>query len=129
MAALFGSSMGAAGAFPITVSPATRLDPSWVPLGSLTTITPVSTTPHNVTTTAGTLILLCDATAAGITVNLPTITGNTAVYRIKKTDASANTVTIDPAGAETVEGAATATLTTQYESIDLACSASGWHVL
>lgn len=45
---------------------------------------------------------------------------------IKKIDSSANTVVIDPNGAETIDGAATFTLSNQYEAIMLVCTGSAW---
>jgi hypothetical protein len=52
-------------------------------------------------------LILADATSANITVTLLTAAAREGrdIY-VKKIDASANTVTIDPAGSETLDGAA-----------------------
>jgi hypothetical protein len=88
----------------------------------------VSTTPYNETLASGTRTLNVDATAANITINLPTAVGNTAKLRIKKIDSSAHTVTIDGNAAETIDGGATAVLTRQYESIDLRSNNANWGI-
>ncbi len=76
-------------------------------------------------------LVTVDATAGPITITLPTITAASpsilgARYDIKKTDASANAITVS--GAETIDGAATATLAAQYDSISISAGATEWHV-
>lgn len=68
---------------------------------------------------------LCDCTLNAITINLPVGVSGTQ-YVIKKTDATANAVTIDANGAELIDGAGTATITTQYESITIVSDGSNW---
>ena len=64
------------------------------------------------------------------TITLPTASGIIGrMYHIKKTDSSANTVTIDENGAETIDGGVTAILTTQYESITIITNGSEWWIL
>jgi len=62
--------------------------------------------------TNGENFVLADATAASQTMNLPATGRNT--YIVKKKDATANTVTLDPAGGATIDGAATLVISTQY---------------
>lgn len=81
------------------------------------------------TSTTGEKALLCDCTANAITINLPTAAGNVAKFHVKKIDAGANTVTVDPAGAETVDGGATAVLQVQSESIDLISDGTNWMIV
>jgi hypothetical protein len=50
------------------------------------------------------------------------------VYHIKKMGSTA-LVIIDGNGTETIDGALTATLTTQYESIMLVSDGIEWHVI
>lgn len=50
-------------------------------------------------------------------------------YTIKKIDASANTVTIDPNGAETIDGALTLVITTQYTAVKIHCDGSNWWIV
>lgn len=71
----------------------------------------------------------CNATSAAITVTLPTITGNTGVYyHIKKTDSSNNNCTITPNGAETIDGATTQQIGSQYTSISIVAGSDEWHI-
>ena len=91
--------------------------------------TAVSSTPYTATAITGYPVLLVNATSASVTVNLPTAVGNSAAYSIKKTDSSANTVTIDASGAETIDGGATAVLIRQYESITIVSDNTNWHII
>lgn len=81
------------------------------------------------TRTSGTEVILGDASGGAVTVNLPASSGNKAMFVIKKTDSSANTVTVDGNAAETIDGGATAVLTRQFESITLVCDGSNWHII
>lgn len=68
-----------------------------------------------------------DATSAGFTLNLPTaanISGRTLI--IKKVDSSTNLVTIDPSGAETIDGSSTYELGMQYQSVTLVSDGTNW---
>lgn len=70
-----------------------------------------------------------DATAGAITITLPPAFGNTGrQITIKKIDASANYVTVDGNGAETIEGSASYDLTVQGEYLTVACDGSGWWI-
>jgi hypothetical protein len=76
------------------------------------------------------LVVLVDASGAARSVNLPAAVDSLAKqYYIKKIDAAANAVTIDPDGAELIDGAATAVLTAQYDSLHIYCDGAGWHIL
>ena len=87
----------------------------------------VTTTPYS----AGhELTILVDATAGNKTVNLPA--GSTALHRlyhVKKIDSSSNTVTIDGNASQTIDGALTKVLATQYDSITIQCDGTNWHIL
>lgn len=77
-----------------------------------------------------TSVYLCDATSGAITVTLPAASGATnRIYHIKKTDSSANAVVVDGSGSETVDGGTTATISAQFESIQIICDGSNWHIL
>ena len=70
---------------------------------------------------------LCDCTSNAITLNLPVgVTGTQ--YVIKKTDATANAVTVDANGSELIDGAATQTISTQYDSITIVSDGSNWFI-
>lgn len=81
------------------------------------------------TQTFGTIVILCNCTSNSITINLPTAVGNTAIYILKKTDSSANTVTVDPNSTQTIDGGSTAVLQVQYESITVVSDNSNWMVI
>lgn len=64
------------------------------------------------------------------TITLPAASSNAGrIYNIKKIDAAGTTVTIDPNASETIDGAGTATITTQYQSITIQCDGSNWFIL
>ena len=68
-----------------------------------------------------------NAAAGAIVINLNTVAQNSGLRCIvKKIDASANTVTIDPAGAETIDGAATYVLTAQWQAVCFWNSGAMW---
>jgi hypothetical protein len=68
-----------------------------------------------------------DASGAARTITLPTASSaKWRKYIIKKIDASANTVTIDASGAETIDGALTITLTVQWQSIEIQSNGTSW---
>jgi hypothetical protein len=74
--------------------------------------------------------ITCDASSAAFTVTLPTAVGISGrVYYIKKIDSSFNIVTIDANGTETIDGALTKKLATQYESIKLMSNGANWIIL
>lgn len=51
-------------------------------------------------------------------------------FRIKKVDSSANTVTVTRAGSDTIDGATTYVLTSQYQSVDLVSSGgTAWNIM
>lgn len=70
----------------------------------------------------------CDATAAGFTVTLPTVLDARGMsLLIVKTDSSANVVTVAAASSETINGAATETLTSQWGRAELYCDGVQWY--
>lgn len=74
-------------------------------------------------------IILCDASPGALTITLPPIASNPGLaFRIKKTDSSANNVTVDANGSELIDRALTAVLTTQDESIDVASNGTSWSI-
>ena len=82
------------------------------------------------TATGGDYTILVTCSIADITITLPAATDSEGLtYNIKKLDATAWEVIVDGDGAELVEGAATATLTVQYEAITIQCDGTGWWVL
>lgn len=89
-------------------------------------VSPVRTVTGTVTARPIDRVLKADASSAGVTVNLPSAAPNPVVYTIVKVDATGNTVTIDPSGAQTINGAATRILSTQWESVTIRSDGANW---
>lgn len=72
-----------------------------------------------------------DASGGACTHNLLAVAtaGDGFLQYIVKTDSSTNAVTIDGSAAETINGAATITLTQQWESVLLLCDGTEWWVI
>jgi hypothetical protein len=89
----------------------------------------ITTKSADYTATATDYVLLVDATSAAVTITLPAVaTSAGLVYVIKKIDA-ANNVVIDGNAAETIDGAATVTLSAQWQSKMIACDGTAWFVI
>lgn len=75
--------------------------------------------------------LLANATAASFTITLlPAGTNLTnQIISVQKNDTTANTVTIDGAGSELIDGTATITLSSPNQCVFLQAAQSGWHVI
>lgn len=93
--------------------------------GGYTVVT--KTAGYTEATTSGELIVLCTLTA-GFTIGLPTAVGNTATFTFKKTLA-AGQITIDGAGAETIDGGLTAVLNNLDESITIKSDNANWRIV
>ena len=76
-------------------------------------------------------VLTMDASGANRTFTLTAAAtvGDGFVVTVKKIDSSANTVTIDADGSETIDGALTKVLSSQYETTTLICDGSNWHTV
>lgn len=73
-------------------------------------------------------VILADALSASMSVVLPELAKARGRWLyVKKVDASANAVTIDGFDAETIDGSATRTTTTQYDAFVLFAGDSEWH--
>ena len=94
------------------------------------TIIQFAQSPYTVLVTG--VSLYCNATAGAITLNLPAVAtaGYGKRYAIYKTDASVNAITVDPDGAETIDGAGTHTsMNAQWDSITIESTVAGWIIL
>lgn len=93
-----------------------------------TNVTTVTSTSH----TAGdehTILVDDDTAGSAVTVTLPAVSGNSGLqYHIKKLGSTANVI-IDGNASETIDGATTHTLTTQYENIKIVCDGSNWFII
>jgi hypothetical protein len=73
-------------------------------------------------------VIIADATSASMSIVLPELSKARGRWLyVKKIDASANAVTIGGFDSETIDGAATLTTTTQYDSWTLFAGDSEWH--
>lgn len=89
----------------------------------------VTTVSVDLSLTSSHQVLAVNANAAARTLTLPAASSSIIgrVYRIKKTDSSANTVTIAVTGSDTIDGASSYVLSSQYQSVDVICtSSSAW---
>lgn len=75
-------------------------------------------------------ICVVDATGGAVTITLPTAASaiNRCFY-IKKIDASGNAVTVDGDGSETIDGATTASLASQYDSVQVVSDGTEWWII
>lgn len=98
------------------------------------------TATNNVTTTKATTYtateadsnkeIICDATSAAFTVNLPaaaSVWSGFTLY-LKKIDSTTNAITIDGNASETIDGSTTYALAAQYDAVMLVCDGSNWVV-
>lgn len=82
------------------------------------------------TVTGSDYLVMCDASAGPITVTLPATTaGLGRTLQVKKIDTTLNYVTIAAIGADTIDGASTAVLTTQYEAVTVLAVNGNWVIL
>lgn len=91
---------------------------------TVTTITSAAS-PYSAT---GNQVVLVNATGGAVTVSLPSAVTTTTPIEVKKTDSSSNAITVDPVGAQTVDGAATYLITLQYESAKFISDGTNWFV-
>ena len=93
-------------------------------------LTPSRTVEADLLATTADGLLVVDATDGNVEVRLPVsrpVGGK--LYYVKKSDATANTVTITPNGTETIDGAASEVLGAQNESVILIARDGSWTVL
>lgn len=75
-------------------------------------------------------VILCSASGGAWTLTLPTAVGITGkVYKIKKTDASVNAVTIGTTSSETIDGSTTFPIDIQYTCVTVVSDGSNWQVI
>lgn len=81
------------------------------------------------TTTAADALIRADAAGGAFTVTLPTAVGITGkIFWVKRTSAS-NNVTVGTTSSQTIDGASTKTLTTQYATIAIVSNGTNWDTL
>jgi len=93
--------------------------------------TSAKTAGYTVTASNDRVLFLCDTTGGAFTLALPAAAsaGNGFEIAVKKTDSSANAITIDADGSETIDGAGTVAVSSRYDIAAIRCDGSGWHVV
>lgn len=86
------------------------------------------TTTYNATSLDN--VILADCTSAGFTVTLPTAVGFTGLwFRIKKTDATVNALTIATTSSQTIDGETSIVFTTPYQGVTVLSNGTNWSVI
>ncbi|MDW7727004.1 MAG: hypothetical protein SCH70_07815 [Candidatus Methanoperedens sp.] len=74
--------------------------------------------------------VLVNAQTAAIILTLPdTANREGKIYDIKKIDSSTNTVTLETAGSETIDGEQTLVIYEQYDSYTILSDGTNWHMV
>ncbi len=73
--------------------------------------------------------LLGDASGGDFTISLPEAGNVEGKVLVLKNVGASGTLTIDPSGSETIDGASTHGLAGQYDSIMIQSDGSNWHIL
>jgi hypothetical protein len=75
-------------------------------------------------------IIIWDTTSGNKVLSLPAAaSSNNFAFNVKKIDNTANTITVDPDGAELIEEGTTAVITSQYEAFSAVCDGTEWWVI
>jgi len=96
-----------------------------------TTVTTVNVATYDLLTTDDFLHVTYTSTAAVTSLTLPTAqttAGRCITIKDAGGNASANNITVDTEGAETIDGAATAVISGNYDSISLYSNGVGWFI-
>jgi hypothetical protein len=84
----------------------------------------------NYTLTSTDEIIAVDASGAARTMTLPTaVSVSGATYTIKKTDSSANAVTVATTSSQTIDGSTTYSLATQYKYVTVSSNGANWLII
>jgi hypothetical protein len=99
--------------------------PSW---GDVTFNTTSKTANYTIATSD--TVVLADATSGSVTITLPTASSASG-YRffIKRIDNSANSVSVQRQGSDTIDGATSQSLSLQYMSITVVSNGSNWYII
>jgi hypothetical protein len=87
----------------------------------------VSSADYTITTTDGYELVYVTTGASNRTITLPAASSNTGrVITIKKSDSGSGAAVVTRAGADTIEGSTSISLTRQYDWLSLNCDGSTW---
>jgi hypothetical protein len=99
-------------------------------LAATTVRSPTGTVTGSYSVTASDYLILADASGGAVTINLPAAASNKGrTLFIKKVDSGTNTVTIDPNGAELIDGAATYASAIPNLTTQIVCDGAGWYIV
>lgn len=79
---------------------------------------------------SGDYLLLCDSTSGAVTITLPPaalVPGR--IYVFKRINAGANNVVVDGYASETIDGAATYTLSSQWAGVTVMSNGTAWFII
>ena len=94
----------------------------YISAGGVTSISSTSSISH----IAGEHYYLVSTSGGAVTINLPTAVGNKAIFNFVKVTGDASVVTIDGNSSETINGAATKSLGSQYSKVRIVSNNSNW---
>jgi hypothetical protein len=115
---------------PITTDVLTFNGTNWVPQAPSGGNISITTKTSAYTAAPADELILCNATSAAFTINLPTAVGISGKkYTVKKIDSSFNIITIDANSTQTIDGNLTRLLNTQNEQFTLVSDGSNWIIL
>jgi len=99
-------------------------------LPSTVTSSPVGTVTGTYSINANDFLILSNASAGPVTVNLPAASASKGrELTVKKVDSTtANAVTIAANGSDLIDGQATIAINQQYQSYTIVCDGTGWYV-
>lgn len=102
---------------------------SWYPLGSAPgNVQTVASSPYAVQAADSTILV--NAVSGTIVVQLPPATNaQDRIWVVKKIDASGNTVDLTPDGSDTIDGASTYSLVTQYDVVHVVSNGTAWFTI
>jgi hypothetical protein len=82
------------------------------------------------TLTATDQVVTADGTSGAFSITLPTSASKSGqTYTIKKIDASANAITVNTTSSQTIDGATTYSLATQYKYVTVISNGSNWFII
>ena len=100
----------------------------WMVVGTASSTTSVVSVSIDTVLTSLNDVVLVSASGAARTITLPTpISGKT--ITVKKTDSSANAVTISRSSTETIDGNNSVTLSAQYDSYTMVSDGTNWFII
>lgn len=100
---------------------------TWASVAGSALAVTTKTTTYTATTSDD--VILCTSASAW-TLTLYAASGNSGkILTIKKTSSDTNAITIDGNASETIDGATTTTIDSQYETLKIICDGTNWHIL